>query len=403
MKCNSAHIKRMLALAAALMLAASPAAARSADKEEVVYATTDASGAAEGVYVVNIFGAGDVTDYGEYSSVRMMNTEDAISQADGVITFSSDAERVYYEGVMDGAQLPWLISVRYYLDGEELEPHEIAGRAGQARISIGIARNPECAGDFFDAYTLQLSLALDTDRFTAISAPGATEANVGSLKQLTYIVLPGNERQIDIEAQCSCFELDAISINGVRMELEIEPDTGSLDDVVSDIVDAIVQLDDGAQALSDGAVELQSGAQHAYDGAVELKSGAQALLDGVVELDGHSQELADGARSIFEALLTTANDQLEESRADFEELGIELSALTVDNYAAELERLMSELLSKVDEKVYAEADRTLEERVRAAVYDEVAAQVEAAAREQVRAQVEAAAAAKARPQVEAAV
>ena len=64
MKCNSAHIKRMLALAAALMLAASPAAARSADKEEVVYATTDASGAAEGVYVVNIFGAGDVTDYG---------------------------------------------------------------------------------------------------------------------------------------------------------------------------------------------------------------------------------------------------------------------------------------------------------------------------------------------------
>ena len=48
------------------------------EKEEVVYANLDAEGNMKELNVVNIFGKGEVKDYGSYSSVKMLNTEDKI-------------------------------------------------------------------------------------------------------------------------------------------------------------------------------------------------------------------------------------------------------------------------------------------------------------------------------------
>ncbi len=113
-----------------LSLSVPALAAESSSKEEVVYAMTDASGTVMGVYVVNIFGSGDTTDYGDYSEVKMLNTNDPISQDGDTITFSSSAERVYYEGTLKNLQIPWIISIRYYMDGTEFSPNEIAGMSG---------------------------------------------------------------------------------------------------------------------------------------------------------------------------------------------------------------------------------------------------------------------------------
>ena len=71
-------------------------AASTGEKEEVVYVMTDAKGDVESVNVVNIFGKGDVTDYGNYSSVKMLNSTEPITQDGDKITFTSDKEKVYY-------------------------------------------------------------------------------------------------------------------------------------------------------------------------------------------------------------------------------------------------------------------------------------------------------------------
>ena len=67
-------------------------------KEEVVYIITDAAGKVKNVNVVNIFGKGNVTDYGKYSEVKMLNTTDEIKNENGKVTFSSDKDKIYYQG-----------------------------------------------------------------------------------------------------------------------------------------------------------------------------------------------------------------------------------------------------------------------------------------------------------------
>ena len=112
-----------LCLVGALMVtAAVPAYAaqtpESSEKEEVVYATLKADGSLDSTYVVNSFSGGEITDYGDYSTVKMLNTDDPIQQQGDEITFSTDEEKVYYQGDLPDAQLPWNISLRDSLSGD---------------------------------------------------------------------------------------------------------------------------------------------------------------------------------------------------------------------------------------------------------------------------------------------
>ena len=116
------------------------AAGNAQPKEEVVYVMTGADGTVESVNVVNIFGKGDVTDYGDYSAVKMLNTTDAISLENGVVTFSTQKEKVYYQGTLENAQIPWKISVKYSLDGKEISPDELAGSSGQLDIALKVEK-----------------------------------------------------------------------------------------------------------------------------------------------------------------------------------------------------------------------------------------------------------------------
>ncbi len=44
----------------------------SSEKEEVIYIMTDASGKVTDMEAVNIFAGGKITDYGDYSDVKML-------------------------------------------------------------------------------------------------------------------------------------------------------------------------------------------------------------------------------------------------------------------------------------------------------------------------------------------
>ena len=105
-------------------------------KEEVIYIMTDAEGNVENINAVNIFGSGSVTDYGQYSSVKMLNTTDPIEQDGDKITFTSEKEKVYYQGTMENTEIPWNISFTYTLDGKEISPEDLAGKSGALEIHV---------------------------------------------------------------------------------------------------------------------------------------------------------------------------------------------------------------------------------------------------------------------------
>ncbi len=286
-------------LATALLVSVLPVSVSAMEantgKEEVVYVNLGNDGSVREINVVNIFGEnaeGVITDYGKYLDVRNMTTTDMIDYSDDTIKINSSAEKLYYEGRLESTLMPWDIQIRYFLDGKEYSAEEIAGKSGEIKITICIAQNQQCRGDFYDNYALQASLSLDTDKCRKIAAPDATVANVGSSKQLTYTILPGKGADIEITAEVYEFEMDGISIDGIPLNLNIEVDDEELMEQVTELLDAISQLDDGAAELHDGASDLQDSAQS------ELKSGVNDLKDGAEQLHNGASDLKDGGSTL---------------------------------------------------------------------------------------------------------
>lgn len=250
------------------------------EKEEVVYAILDSSGKVEKIEVVNSFCAQDIVDYGNYTTIKNLTTTDSIEQDGDRITCHTDAEKFYYQGSMENGELPWDIAISYKLDGKECSADELAGKDGALEIQIKVTQNKDCDESFWNGYALQASLTLDTALCKNIEANGATIANVGSDKQLSYIILPGQGADLSIKADVHDFEMEAVSINGMRLSMDFDFNTGELTDKIKEVQDAIKSLNDGSGELSDGTKTLQSGAKELYDGSVSVNDGATTLNDG---------------------------------------------------------------------------------------------------------------------------
>ena len=236
------NFKKSVSLALAVTLLGSSTLAFADGKEEVIYAVLNAQGQVAGLYAVNIFEGGDIVDYGDYASVHPLNTEDQIAYKNGEVRFHSDAQRVYYQGNLNTRDLPWLFQLTYRLDGQEIAAGELAGKSGHVEIELDVRQNPAYQGEMFKSHALQISASLDTEKCRKISAD-ATD-----------------------------FEMDAISINGVRLSLDIDVDDSELTEQTDKVIDAGVKLDD-VQKFYDGLQDYTNGVNDLMDGAQEMKDG----------------------------------------------------------------------------------------------------------------------------------
>lgn len=273
-------------------------------KEEVIYVMTDANGKTENVYVVNIYNGTEITDYGNYSSVQLLNTNDMISSDGDRLTFTTKADKAYLQGNIEEKSIPWNIEISYTLDGKQISADELAGKSGSLQIRFKVTEN-EKYSSFYENYALQASFTLDTKLCDNITADGGTIANVGRKKQITYTILPDKGIDTVITADVHDFEMDSVSINGIKLNLNIDVDSSELLEKITELQDGISKLNDGtgdlnsgAEKLNTGASELVSGANDLSNGAASLNDGAGKVYSGTVSLSNGAKELKSGASSL---------------------------------------------------------------------------------------------------------
>lgn len=269
------------------------------EKEEIVYATLDANGAVQAVYVVNAFEVpedGIIEDYGTYTKATNLTNTDALVQQGEVVRVHTSAGRFYYQGDLAQAELPWLVEIEYLLDGNEINPEELGGKSGSLEIRLRFAKNPAGNALFADNYLLQATVTLDMDVCSNIDARGAMAANSGADKTLAYMLLPGQEKEFTISTDVENFSMSGIQIAALPLALSIDrPDTSSFAEQLTALQDGIRQLADGASELDDGLSQLANGA----DG---LSNGGAELAQGLRRLDGQSDALVDGSAQVLAGL-----------------------------------------------------------------------------------------------------
>lgn len=329
----------------------------SSAKEEVVYGILNLDGSVSSLYVVNIFDGGAITDYGNYSDIQNMTTSEKINQNDDQITINTIADKFYYQGIIETNDLPWDIVISYFLNGKEVLGDELAGKNGLLKITVSVKQNNKFNSLFFDNYALQIALSLDNKLCSNIQADNATIAEAGSKKQITYTVLPGNVFDATVTADIRDFEMDPVTINGIKLSLGLTFDSDQFTGQISELTDAIKDLDHGAAELLEGLNQLSIGMQKYIDGmkaftdglgqlstgADQLNTGATALNSGLSQLTSQNESLIHGALAIQQATFDSVNAQLTE-------MGLGLPILTPENYHAILSPIpqLAEVKSQLD-------------------------------------------------------
>ncbi|MDR0490472.1 MAG: hypothetical protein LBH28_04415 [Oscillospiraceae bacterium] len=279
------------------------------DKDEVVYARLLGGGDVRDIYVVNhltLSGGGMFTDYGDYASVVNLTDLMPIELENGAVTGTAVGDSLYYQGRLDGNDLPWKYSVEYRLDGAAISPESLAGESGELLISLTSAKNASINGVFYNNYMQQITITLDSEKCSNIKADGATVANAGRNRVLVYTVLPKRDARITVSADVRDFEMAGIDITAMPFSMDIGGiGSGSLG--IDNLLGDFTLLSDSIAELSDGAKKLASGAAQMATGSGEVKDGSSGFGDGLTELNGQSDLMTDASSQIMAALSQIAD------------------------------------------------------------------------------------------------
>lgn len=419
-------------------------------KDETVYILAGADGSVREIIVSdwlkNGSGAATLKDVSELEEPENVKGEESFTAGKGnEKLWDAQGRDIYYQGTID-KELPVNVAVTYLLDGKKVSPQELAGKSGKVTIRFDYTNNQYEYRDIdgkktkiYVPFAMVTGMILDNEVFSNVEVTNGKTVNDGGRTVVVGYALPGMTENLSLEdsdleipeyveitADAKDFALGmtaTVAANGLfgGMDLDDVDSVDSLTDALGELTDAMDQLMDGSSQLYDGLEtlldksgelvkgvdQLASGASQLRDGVGSLDQGTAQLQDGVARLQAgldtltsKSGELNSGARQVFDTLLATARTQLGAA-------GLEVPAMTVENYAGVLDgviasldsdavyqQAMAQVKAAVEAKrgdiqalVEAKVKEGVTAQVAAAVEQEVTNQVTAAVREQVEAQV----------------
>ena len=299
-------MKRWIAMLLALCLTALclMSSAMAAEKNEIVYVNLRSGGDLDTVYIVNRFEAvtpETIVDYGSYYKVANLSDATPLEQNADSVRLTVPEGTLFYQGDPISASLPWSIRVSYALDGVPIRAEELSGKSGALEMQITIGKGSESLTDFYEHYALNMTVTLNGERCSRITAESATIANSGTDRLLTYVVLPSPDVTYTITTDVTDFAMADVSINGVPLGMDVDIDTSGIDDKLSELQDGVSQLSSGSSQLASGASGLKGGAAELQSGTTTLAEGTESLVGGAAQFSAGLDEARAGSAQIAAA------------------------------------------------------------------------------------------------------
>lgn len=397
------------------------------DKEETVYVIANADGSVKKVIVSELLknpdGLDKLTDATGLTDIVNVKSDAGYTMSDSSCVWDAGGENIYYRGTTTN-EVPVTFRISFKLDGQSVSADEIAGKSGALEMTFDYINNckktVEIDGKNEEMYVPFLMISgmiLDNDNFKNITVDNGKVIDNGDKTVVAGFALPGLSdnlalsdgtdidipSSVTIKADVTDFSLattltvatndvfNKVSIDDDDTVEEIEDKLDTLDSSMKQIVDGaselhgyLTQLLDKSGELIEGIAELDTYANQISqsvdklykDGVVYIDGKLAELSSGLSTLSGNSAQLNAGAKQVYDTLLGTVETQLK--AAGLDALGINVPALTVDNYAAELNKLVN-ALDETSVRAYATqiAKKTVTDKVNASEAQITAAVTEA--------------------------
>lgn len=277
-------------------------------KDETVYVSIGYEGAVDKTSIVNRIqtpAAGYYTDFGSYSEIKNLTNELAPATEGNKIIWDLPAleKGFYYEGSLKEAQLPFNLSIDYFLDGKILKAEELLGKTGKVDIKLSVTANEKANEYFKDHYMAQVQLPLSFDFCKNIVAEGAQSVITGSTNTLAFMVLPGMSKAFDISFDTNGFQMDGLTATFMSVDMQslVGMDAQGMEDGAKKLSEGTDELVNGTEQLKGGIAEIVNGMKKSTSGLTELisgnlefRTGLEAYLAGIVTISQNTDQLSQG-------------------------------------------------------------------------------------------------------------
>jgi X-X-X-Leu-X-X-Gly heptad repeat protein len=314
------------------------------DKDETVYVNLNNNGTISKINVVNYFKAnntGIYQDYGNYDNIINL-TNDTKPMIDGDSIkwqLTEPFEDFYYQGQLKDGELPWLFKIDYKLNGVSMDAGSLPGASGELVLTLKVEENKKAQEYFRQNYMMQITVPLNMQNTTLISAPDAVQMITGHTDTLAFTVLPQTTKQFEIKAGVKNFTMEGIDIAMMKADLSSYMDVEEMTKGFDSMSGGMDEMMNGTLQLKDGLSELSGGIDFVSEGINELSQGTPQLSEGM-------EQFNDGIKTFGESLdqLSTGSDQMKEGLQGLSDNGKQLLSGYQD-----IENGLSSVLSNKDQ------------------------------------------------------
>ncbi len=273
-------LKRLISLTLAILIIMSGSILSFAEiiRNETVFVNLDYEGNTKTIKVITHLSGTSSHEY----HIEYGDLENLLSLTDGVSPIiekgltkwpTKDIENadVYYEGNIDKG-LPLKLDIKYYLDGEEVQGQDLAGKTGQVKIGIKVMDSKDL--------TTQIQIPFNLDIFKNFETEKGVISVVGKTMTVVFTHLPMGDEEYTIVADGKEIELDPITIVATDSSSLFKDSLSGIDE----LVDGIKKMSKASQEMKDGSNQLSDGMDKLKDGLSKLSSGIGEFLGGIKEI-----------------------------------------------------------------------------------------------------------------------
>ena len=344
-------------------------------KDETVYVISDAKGQSGKVIVEewlkNRDGAATIEDVSDLEGITNIKGDETFTQNGDNLIWQANGSDIYYEGTTD-KEVPISERITYFLDGEEIEPEELAGKSGKVTIRFDYENHEKTTiekdGKNIEVYvpfTVMTGMILNDD-FTNIEVTNGKVISDGKNNIVVGMAMPGLHESlqkedgdfdsdiefpdyVEVSADVDNFSLEmtaSVAMSGLLSDLNLsDVDLTDLENSINDLSDGSEQLADGSKQIKDGLDTLkdsmstfESGASDLSSGIHDYTDGTEKLNDGLGTLNASVGTLAKGATTLDASAKTIA--------AGVKTLDQALNAQMSDEEKAAAEKMVSAQFAK---------------------------------------------------------
>ena len=322
-------------------------------KDETVYSKLDANGnkyeSIVSTHLKNNENEELIKDITNLLNIKNTNGDETFEQNENSIIWNAEKHDIYYQGETD-KELPIEVSVKYKLNGEEIEAKDIIGKSGNVTVSLTYTNKDEHIVNvngknekLYTPFVVVAGTIIDNNNNRNIAITNGKVIDDGSKTVALGIALPGLQESlnipkdkveipnsIEISMDATDFEMNSI-MSFVTPKVIEKDDISILDDIeeiynqVDTLSSSSKQIEEGANTLKEGTLtysgkmqEFEGAMRKVSEGMTSANSNYTKINEGIKTLNSSSSELNSGAKQVADGIgqietnLSTVNEKLGE-------------------------------------------------------------------------------------------